>query len=220
MDEKKRILILSDSLALPRSEPEKVDFEDTWVELLKIQFPDVIFHQFSLGAATIDKLWEQFYFHKNFRPSIVIIQCGINDCSPRALTEFEQILINSNRYSRKLGNIILPKIKLYLRRSRYVRYTSEKKFEEILLKFLMPKIPIIGIGIIPANEDYEKRVPGIKNNIIKYNRILQNTLENNFLDTSDISQESLMSDHHHLNKSGHKNIYLNIANLLYQNRLL
>lgn len=217
MDAKKRILILSDSLALPRAVPEKVNFEDTWVELLKVKFPDAIFHQFSLGAATIDKLWEQFYFHKYFRPDICILQCGINDCSPRALTEFEQNLINSNRYTRKLGNILIPKMKLYLRRNRYVRYTSEKKFEEILMMFLSQKIPFIGVGIIPANDEYEKRVPGIKNNIIKYNQILLRILEKCFVDTSNISQECLMSDHHHLNENGHKDIFLRISKLLAEN---
>ena len=48
---KSRIFVYSDSIALPRSFPEKLDWEETWVQLLKKRFSEVIF--LSLGGGKI-----------------------------------------------------------------------------------------------------------------------------------------------------------------------
>lgn len=202
-----RILILTDSLALPRTTPEMVAFEDTWVELLKQQYPMAVFHQLSIGGAKIGILWEQFFYHKNFRPDICIIQSGIVDCSPRAFTEFEQFLINSNRVTRKLGNMIIPKIKGFLRRSRYIQSTPIKKYSKIMSDFHAQNKHTIAIGIVPAVAEYEKKVPGITNNIQVYNSSLKQIFQDDFIDMSDIDRVFVMSDYHHLNSDGHRKLF-------------
>ncbi len=204
---KQRILILSDSLALPRHTPENVLYEDTWVELLKSSVNNAVIHQLSIGGATIDKLWAQFFYHKNFRPDVCIIQCGIVDCSPRAFTEFEQYVINSNRITRKIGNIVIPRIKSYLRKNRYLQLTSPSNYHSYFSRFKAEGIKLMAIGIIPACEKYNKKVPGIAENVCTYNNILLEIFGENFIDTSDIKEDMLMSDFHHLNNKGHEMLF-------------
>lgn len=203
----KRVLILSDSLALPRHIPENVSYEDTWVELLRTQHEEFLIHQLSIGGATIDRLWGQYFYHKNFLPDICIIQCGIVDCSPRAFTEFEQYVINSNKVTRKLGNIIIPKIKGFLRKNRYIQLTSQVNFRSMLELFKAEKMTTFVVGIIPAPDGYNKKVPGISENILLYNNILSDVYGSSYIDTQDISSDCLMSDFHHLNKKGHAAIF-------------
>lgn len=203
----KRVLILSDSLALPRHIPENVAYEDTWVELLRSQHEDFLIHQLSIGGATIDRLWGQYFYYKNFLPDICIIQCGIVDCSPRAFTQFEQYVINSNRVTRKLGNIIIPKIKGFLRKNRYIQLTPEAKFRSMLELFEAEKMTTLVVGIIPAPDEYNKKVPGISENITCYNNILSDVFGNSYIDTNDVKPDCLMSDFHHLNRKGHAAIF-------------
>jgi hypothetical protein len=212
---RKRVLILSDSLALPRHIPENVVYEDTWVELFRSANPNSIISQLSIGGATIDKLWSQYFYHKNFRPDICIIQCGIVDCSPRALTEFEQYVINSNRYTRKIGNLIIPKVKGFLRKNRYIQLTSHSKFRSTLELFKAEKMKTVVVGIIPAPDEYNIKVPGILENITHYNKILEDVFGDFFIDTNDIKQDCLMSDFHHLNKKGHAAVFEKIQSKIY-----
>lgn len=219
IEKNKRILILSDSLALPRHIPENIPYEDTWVELLRSQHNDCLIHQLSIGGATIDRLWGQYFYHRNFLPDTCIIQCGIVDCSPRAFTEFEQFVINSNRVTRKLGNIIIPKIKAFLRKNRYIQLTSQAKFRSTLELFKAEKMTTLVVGIIPAPDEYDKKVPGIAENISRYNNILSDVFGSSYIDTSDVTQDSLMSDFHHLNKKGHAVIFEKLSQKIKSNKL-
>ncbi len=53
----KKILVITDSLGLPRKDPEECLFENTWPFLLKKN--GFIIHQVSIGGATIDQLYRQ-----------------------------------------------------------------------------------------------------------------------------------------------------------------
>ncbi len=68
----KKILVITDSLGLPRKDPEECLYENTWPILLKKN--GFIIHQVSIGGATIDQLYRQVAYHKLFNPDIVIIQ--------------------------------------------------------------------------------------------------------------------------------------------------
>ena len=65
----------------------------------------------------------------------------------------------------------------------------------------------MAIGIIPACEKYNKKVPGIAENVCTYNNILLEIFGENFIDTSDIKEDMLMSDFHHLNNKGHEMLF-------------
>ncbi len=70
----KKMLIITDSLGLPRPKPEIVEYNDTWVKKISIYY-DV--WQYSSGGATISDLYSQIEYHKMFNPDIVLIQSGI-----------------------------------------------------------------------------------------------------------------------------------------------
>jgi hypothetical protein len=209
-----RVLILSDSLALPRSTPEQVAFEETWVELLR-KNTSLTVHQVSIGGATIDVLWQQFGYHKLFNPDIIIIQCGIVDCAPRSLTISEETLINSNKLTRWLGRKILPRTKNVLRKYRSIKRTQIAKFNSYLEKFNSTGAKVFFIEIIDSGEKYDKIVPGISSSIKKYNGSIA-TIGKNLISTASISYDCLMDDMHHLNRQGHFKLYRAVAEKIFQ----
>ncbi|MCX2745192.1 SGNH/GDSL hydrolase family protein [Mangrovivirga sp. M17] len=202
----KRILVLTDSLGLPRELPETCEFEDTWPYLLKEKF---LVHQVSIGGGTINDLFRQVSYHKMFKPDIVIIQSGIVDCAPRSLNHFELDFIKRVPF---ISNIILKLIKKnskILRKVRGVRYTPPKEFQKKLsqIKMILNDSEIYPLSILPSSEDYEKKVPGITHSIAKYNSILKELYLDKFIDLNDIPREFIMSDSIHLNSKGQKYIY-------------
>ena len=73
----KRILLLTDSLAMPREEPELTLYEDTYPYLLRKKYE--VF-QFSKGGGLMKEFVEQTFYYNQYRPDVVILQIGIVDC--------------------------------------------------------------------------------------------------------------------------------------------
>ena len=207
--ELKKVLILTDSLSLPRNKPEKVKPKDTWPSLLNNnQDYDIMI--MAMGGATIKKLYEQSHYYASFNPDIVIIQSGIVDCAPRALGLLEKEIINSNKLLSAFFHRFMPVS--FLRRFRKKTYTSNLNFSKYLdlLFEIFNDSKIIWIGILPASIEYENKLIGIQNNINIYNGIIESkiALTNNlYINTSNIPHNGIMSDHHHLNIEGHQWIY-------------
>jgi hypothetical protein len=208
-----RILILTDSLALPRDTPQKVSFDETWVQHLRKELNHEI-HQLSIGGATIDVLWKQYPYHKLFNPDVLIIQCGIVDCAPRALSKMEDSIINSTRLTKKLGNFILPKIKIWLRQTRNITLTKATVFNSYLNKFSKLELPVYFIGIVPCTERYEKTNPGIKKNISLFNDLIKKNFPDRTISLASLNDFDVMSDQHHLNVCGHKKIASLVADAI------
>ena len=215
MYKKIKILVLGDSLCLPRNEPEKVNLWQTWPYLLKIN-NDFEVIQLGIGGATIKNLYEQSSYYFPSEPDIVIIQVGIVDCAPRALGNLEKEIINSNRLLSYLFHHLLPT--KFMRRIRKKTYTNSSDFSSYILKIKnrFSNSKIIWIGIVPVSGDYEKTVPGISGNIIKYNKIIEEKLicNNIFCSTDAIPLDGIMSDHHHLSSIGHEWIFQKISRLI------
>ncbi len=209
---KLRILVLGDSLCLPRIEPEKVDLWQTWPYLLQMN-KDFEVIQLGIGGATIKDLYEQSNYYFPSYPDIVIIQSGIVDCAPRALGNLEKEIINSNRLLNYLFSHFFP-IK-FMRRIRKKTYTNANDFSSYISEFKnrFSNSKIVWIGIVPVSGDYEKKVPGILKNISKYNKIIAEKLTDNniFCSTDAIPLDGIMSDHHHLSSIGHEWIFKQIS---------
>ncbi|MFA6060415.1 MAG: SGNH/GDSL hydrolase family protein [Taibaiella sp.] len=206
----KKILLLTDSLALPRDKPEACRYEDTWPQLLKQS--NYIIHQASVGGATSGDLLTQVTYHKMFEPDYVIVQSGIVDCAPRFMTRLELTLC------RKYGYVGKAIIKLMsnnmIRRLRRITYTSKKSFSKNIdsIRQRFNTTPVFFIGIIPPHPLYEKVLPGVTKKIREYNSILKT--KENYISVDDFDLSGTMSDHHHLNSYGHKQIYQRIINRL------
>lgn len=213
---KPKLLIFTDSLGLPREKPEIVEYNQTWVNLLKANFEILVF---SFGGGTVDQMYSQIAYLKMFNPDFVIVQSGIVDCAPRALKQYELEIIKRSRLLSKIfGN---KRVVSFLRKKRKVSYTSKIEF----LKYLKQFKNVFGeklfwIGIMPASDDYEKTLPGIKNKVKEYNEILKNNLGNNFIDTSDFDDSFLMIDNIHLNIFGNMKLSKKITLIIKQDSLM
>jgi hypothetical protein len=202
---KKKILIIGDSLCLPRNKPEIVKLSDTWPYLLKNnnQFEII---QLSIGGGTIKNLYEQSVYYEGYDPDVVIIQSGIVDCAPRALSWLEKELINSNRILSYLFSHLMP-INL-MRKYRKLTYTKQNDYKKFIKEFTIrfSNCKIIFIGIIPASNEYEAFLPNVSQNIKCFNEIIKkqiNAQKDIFLNTANIPMSGIMSDYHHLNTIGH-----------------
>lgn len=213
----KTILALTDSLSLPRNKPELVKYYETWPVLLKKN----VTHELTLlaiGGSTIKGLFEQSRYYKPLTPDIIIIQAGIVDCAPRALSLLEKEIINSNRYLSALSARLLPVSSM--RKIRNITYTSKKQFSYYIDQIirLFNGAQIIWVSILPASLDYENKLSGITKNIEQYNAIIKNYSEHSldfyYLDTSMIPQNGITSDFHHLNYVGHSWLVQRILGLL------
>lgn len=209
----KKILIFTDSLGLPRPNPEVVDYNETWIFLLSQKYN---IHQISVGGGELTILSAQIEYAKMFNPDFVIVQSGIVDCAPRALTKTESRILNKYKLSRNILKLILTNKTLnFLRKYRKAVYTDKIVFERHVLKFLNSfGLKLYWIGIIPATKEYEEMIPGISKKINEYNLLLKKHLKSNFIDMTDIEANCLMSDFIHLSKKGHEYIDKKISNVL------
>ena len=216
MSKKKRILIISDSLALPRSKPEQTLYEDTYPYMLG---KDYEVFQISFGGGTIKEIVHQAHYYRSYNPDYIVLQSGIVDCAYRAFPVFvDKGAVYSgflDLYRRVLAKIIPPRI---LRRVFRYRYTNPKDFEAsiISLKEAFPGTKILAIGIIPASKEYAELVHNIDKSISQYNAILERNMATGFINLSDMPENGVMSDHHHLNKFGHQFIVNKILDIIKQ----
>jgi len=205
-----KILFLTDSLALPRTEVgKKISIHDTYFECLKKQCPQHQFTLVAIGGATILDLYKQVFYYKVLEADLVFLQCGIVDCAPRAFTSRETKFLTKTG----LFNIFKPMVK-GLRKYRGHKYTKPKKFQHYLSSIQNDLKParLYSIGILPASEEYEKKIPGIAKSIHNYNSILE---KNSILiNTADFPMNGILSDHHHLNAIGHEIIFEKIKKII------
>jgi hypothetical protein len=206
-----KILILTDSLGLPRYKPELCTFDETWPILIKNKYPNIL--QVSIGAATSQVLLKQVNYQKAFEPDIVILQVGIVDCAPRFMTrkelDFTYALGTVGKGLRFLLN------RQWIKRLRKISYTNEVQFKENINKIQNSfNCPVIAIEILPSSEQYEASLPGITAKISAYNELLEQTFKQ-YIHTDDfIFAKGIMSDNHHLNKIGHNYLYQKIEAIL------
>jgi len=211
-----RILILGDSLCLPRKQPEIVNIYQTWPSLLNANSHFEII-QIAIGGGTLKTLNEQSVYYVANEPDIVIIQSGIVDCAPRALGWLEREIVNSNRLLGFLIHHFFP-INL-MRKYRKKTYTQKKYFRKLIKELVNRYLnsQIIWIGILPASNEYERIVPGISKNIDAYNSIIASEIvvsRGIYLNVNSIPRDCIMTDHHHLNIKGHRWLYEEISALL------
>lgn len=212
----KKILIVTDSLGLPRIEPETVSFQDTYITLLRNKYPEFEIISISIGGATINTLLGQMFYYKGFDPDFVFIQSGIVDCAPRALTKTETTLLGSNKYIKRFSKKMLKPLLPILRKYRNKTDTTLKEFIRCLTAFkdLFPKSNLYWFQIIPALEGYENLVPGITNNINLFNDAIFEIVRGNTLNTSTFELDDIMTDFHHLSKLGHYKVFKMIDNVI------
>jgi lysophospholipase L1-like esterase len=202
---KLRIFVITDSLGLPRNEPEFVALEHTWPQLFREELPGVCVYQLSLGGATTDDVLPQLDFLNGQEPALVVVQAGIVDCAPRAFRKQEIALLLATRAGRALLNGIEARTFGFLRRLRNISYLSPRRFEQNVQRIRSRfSCPLVWVSII-GGPAYDERVPGVTARIGEYNALIRRNLGEQFLDLDRwLSAGHIMADGHHLNEHGHR----------------
>ena len=215
MSNKPKILLVTDSIGAARPEPEVTFWEDTYAYMLS---SDYTVYQHSVGGARVNELDDAcLAYLRQFRPDIVILQCGIVDCAPRAYKWIEERIFENYRFPRRLRNLISRTITTRkLRAKRRVVYTPINHYRACVeeIRDTFPSAQVYGIGILPPSDKYEEVNPGITVNVQKYNEVLKSVFGNRFIDMADIPADGIMSDLHHLNAFGHQYVYDQILKVL------
>ena len=207
-----QVLLITDSLAFPRAMPEVVSYDETWVAILKRQFRDTDFVHCGRGGATIRELFQHSaYYHTTIQPALVLIQSGIVDCAPRALTLIEQQILQRVPLVGSPLTALARRHAPSLRRWRRISFTPLPTFKEYADRFDRTFGNVYWIGILPANPNYEIRVEGISEAILKYNAQLQNR---RFIATDEFDHGDVMSDFHHLSAAGHRRLAAKLAEVI------
>lgn len=209
---KYEILFITDSLAFPRSEPEAVMYKDTYIALLKSEFPQCDFIHHGRGGATIVDLFKHsIYYHETLKPDLVFMHSGVVDCAPRALTVIEQQVISRLPFvSRPLISLV-KRYSHILRRVRKMTYTPLVTFVEYVSKFetLFPNI--YWIDILPVLAQYESKVEGMRRNTGIYSAILR---DHKYVGTTDFQASDIMMDFHHLSFEGHRKMFVLLSQVI------
>ena len=214
----KKILFITDSLGLPKYFPEKIYAEKTYPNITTKFFHDnhhkkYMFFQYRRAGLTTAFI--NYEINEGsllaYKPDIIVLQVGIVDCYPRALTKIERAIMSRipilNSFLKKIIKKYYKKIVQY----RNISYINKKDFKShiknIKLNLFSSVNKTIVIPIAPANKNYKDLNPRVDENIKIYNDILRSVFKDNFYNTfydSFLAEEMFLSDNHHLNNSGHK----------------
>jgi acyl-CoA thioesterase I len=178
---RKRILIITDSNAMPR---DNLPYEDTWICMLKERLPHYdIIDRPSSGATTMRLVTEGgggVALLEHYRPDTVILQMGLAECAPRLFRQqgFEHFLISRilNPYLRKR---YIDFIRKHRGRSPDITYTSPEQFRSNLINYFGRAMKLgsaIIILLIPRPTALLiSKSPHVKRNIDIYNNIYRET---------------------------------------------
>lgn len=209
------ILIIGDSLALPRS---NLPYKSTWIYLLKSQF-----HQYDIvdksdyGATSLllnspDRL-------EYYKPNIIIIQLGICDCAPRYFKKgtFEERIIRlmPENFRKKYISIVKKTRSQSDKRAYVGAETFEKNFTDYIKRAIdlnIEKVLVVKIG--KSGDAHIKANSNVQKSIDKYNMILENISKSfpklelidpigEYFDVNKITLE----DGYHLNELGHRVVF-------------
>mgnify|MGYP005864751069 CR=1 FL=1 len=197
---RQRVLFITTSSGLPRDKTsDRVEWNETYVNLIRTRRPYINIIHIGVPAAPIAELIRIAGYYKLAQPDVIVLQSGLVDCAPRALTIFEFEIIKRLRLFR-----VVKRLKRILRKYRNVYYTKPKDFEAGIqrLKMIFPQAKIISCGILPARQAYEDALPGVSRRIKEFNEILKRNTH--FIDNSDFPDFGIAADHHHLTAEGNR----------------
>ncbi len=228
---KKRVVVVADSLAMPRNEEGGVvKYEETWPFLLAQEFPALEIINKGERARTIRTTKNGIEEILLLTPNIVIFQIGVVDGSPRIFTGFEKrilrrlpsrlrkYIINQRSKNRNRITSKNPLAKVEVKPNEY-----ETVFREVINKLKNTNF-IESVVLIPivANFDYmNTKSKGFSENIKLYNTILDKLARETdsiFLPLENFNQENqkllFTADGYHLNALGNSILAKSLLDVL------
>lgn len=235
-----RIVALADSLAMARSEPAVIQWEETWPARLAAELIsagiDAEVINCGARARTADQLLDtEFEEHVVYKqPDVVVLQVGIVDCSPRIFSKRERSLLNRRFVPASLRNWIIQRRAKrrdeILRNSDPLRkvYTRPDEFTQCLEQFAAkasrldrpPRLVVLPVLCSPAVMD--RKSPGHTQNVRLYNDRLRSFalsagadwIEPETAIPTNTVDESFVDDGYHLSVSGSARCAAVLAQLL------
>ena len=210
---KKRIVILGDSLGMPTGIGE-LEYENTYPYLLQLILND--YEIISRNRRTNDtkkQLSKQNIFDdiEMLKPEYLVVHLGIVDCAPRVFTRTERAILKI------LPKILSSLIIKFISKYRYIItktvqkvYTTKNVFEYNLEKFVEisknSRMKLIFISILDTNDENKRKSYNFKKNIIEYNEIMEKVCKTNKIKLIKYSYPNnfLLNDGIHINKEGSK----------------
>jgi len=236
MVSKKKVLCIGNSIALPGHCNK---YEDTWIFLLKNEFPCFDFITYLRRSLTTDALVtngggiegvdatpEGADCLESFKPNIVIIDLGIVDCAPRLFSAFSWENRIINRLPSLFRNYYIKFVKKTRKRSVKRAYVDPIKFKKNLNNYFdrcsnnsVEKVIALGISYPDARMIHQN--PDIIDAIDQYNKIYFDFVDKHSfleviipLDPSKWVKE-IYEDGYHPNQLGHHIIYDKIKKSLH-----
>lgn len=205
------VLIIADSLALPR---QGLPFKHTWPAILSGALKDVTWINRGVRESTTERLNTEGEQGKDclewYEPDLVILQLGICDCAPRVMKRSVARLFH--RLPFNLGfrfSTLLEKIRGRKVENCYVPISdSEFNIRRYIDRATSIGTQVIVISILPVSQFLFAKNPRIKEQIEKYNAML-NRLSDEFPCLSVIQPfeglstiDDLFIDGYHVNQKG------------------
>jgi hypothetical protein len=155
METEKVVLVLTDSLGLPRSSPETCRFRETWPERLRNEGYKI--RQCSIGGATSSDLANQLNYYGDMPINTCVLQVGIVDCTPRFATKPEIYAIKQLGKSVS-GKILIMLNKRIVRKYRGITYVSEHEFKNNLLQINDKCNKTVAVPVVANIENLIKKL--------------------------------------------------------------
>lgn len=186
-----RIVVLADSLALPRNEPPNVVlWEETWPARLQqaCDAHGLTAEVINCGARSrriTSLIGHDFHEHIELkRPDVLVLQIGIVDCAPRVISLRERWVMNLRGFPRVLRDAVIRR-RSATRADRTRRnplakvYTPPREFADSLATFgtrlrrTDADVGVIVLPIVGRLAQLEEHSPGYVSNIGAYNEMLR-----------------------------------------------
>lgn len=218
----KRIVILGDSLSMPRPN-EGIEYEDTYPYLLSKMGYEVICRSKRANDTKIQTIEQNILDDVVYlKPNILIIHLGIVDCAPRLFSKFERKLLSLLPKIIRIPIInFFSKRRAFFTKIRQISYVNLKSYESNLEKLInrSKKIveKIIIIKIKNTTNENDSRSFNFNKKIDKYNNVLDKLskkYDGIFLIDPNNFEDGLLNDGIHINKNMHKYIASEVQKIL------
>ncbi|TGK30933.1 hypothetical protein EHQ12_10765 [Leptospira gomenensis] len=208
---RKKVLLLTDSLGLPRMNTPTIQDSDVWTysvaERLKEKYS---FYFQRIGGLHTRELvsHSQFGYLAGYSPDIIILQIGIVDCTPRSVSEKELKLFQF--LPDRISNIIHSYVKrnhIKLITKRRIKYVHPDEFKDNLKRFkeIFKYARVFAVAISLPNATLSKKNPFLSEAVGIYNGILKELFGSSFIDPypAKDADRMLLEDGIHLSYDGH-----------------
>jgi acyl-CoA thioesterase-1 len=214
-DNMKKILILTDSLGLPRMKPALVSDVDGWVYKVVDNFCGRFYLRTvsvpGLDSTQLVSMADDYY--RAIKPDIIIMQVGIVDCYPRAIKKAElSVLLRLPGFISTPIHRAVKKFYTRLISHRKIQYVPLCQFKENMkrLKDMFAGSVFLIVPIAPPSMVYVKKNPLVAVSISQYNEALSVLFGDGYMnDCYQVgdSERIFLSDNHHLNAVGNRVVF-------------